>query len=467
MKNSKKSLVASGLSLAVSCALLLGATFAWFTDSVTSTGNKIQAGNLDVALEEWNGTAYEDVGSDPIFDYDKWEPGYSDIAAVRIANNGSLALKYQLDIVAESQVSALANVIDVYYYQGGDAANGLPDNFGALDSNYERVGTLADVLARENGAANGHLEAGEAGAATYDYAIIVLHMQEEAGNEYKNMSIGTTFDIVLKATQYTSEEDGFGSDQYDAGAAYPVTTAAEFTEALANAQPGDTIVMAEDMVVDEPVTIDKAITIEGNGANFVTSVADKVAIDIPNGVSGVVIKGCDISGSTFAGTASERPLGIAIRPGAGDVTIEDCTFTGAAAQLGHSIWIDGGNTGAVVIKNCTMPRPINLSGYNNTVKDVTIEKNTFTNGFGVTAITLSGSLENVAIRNNTYNQGAGWGDPYGLIRVHQDGLNNFSFVDVVLENNTTDATSGEMVLVDDAVQSLYDAALASGGIVIR
>ena len=52
MKNSKRSLVASGLSLAVSAALLLGTTFAWFTDSVTSANNKIQAGNLEVALEE-------------------------------------------------------------------------------------------------------------------------------------------------------------------------------------------------------------------------------------------------------------------------------------------------------------------------------------------------------------------------------------------------------------------------------
>ena len=50
MKNTKKSLIASGISLAVSVALLAGSTFAWFTDSVTNKNNRIQAGNLKSAL---------------------------------------------------------------------------------------------------------------------------------------------------------------------------------------------------------------------------------------------------------------------------------------------------------------------------------------------------------------------------------------------------------------------------------
>ena len=48
MKSTKRSLIASGISLAVSVALLAGSTFAWFTDSVTNKGNKIQAGNLKI-----------------------------------------------------------------------------------------------------------------------------------------------------------------------------------------------------------------------------------------------------------------------------------------------------------------------------------------------------------------------------------------------------------------------------------
>ena len=222
MKSTKKSLVASGLSLLCCAALLVGTTFAWFTDSVVNKGNKIQAGTLDVSLAEWDGTAggYVEVGEEPIFNYDLWEPGYTDIAAVKIGNDGTLALKYQLDIVATGATD-LAEVIDVYYYQGGVVTTGtdLPKDFEALkaDGNYVNMGTLAALLADEegDGVAKGHLEAGMA-----DFAIIALHMQETAGNEYQGASVGGTFDIVLNATQYTFEEDGFGSSEYDAGALY-------------------------------------------------------------------------------------------------------------------------------------------------------------------------------------------------------------------------------------------------------
>lgn len=47
-KSTKRALATSALSLAVSLALLAGTTFAWFTDSVTNTGNVIQAGNLSI-----------------------------------------------------------------------------------------------------------------------------------------------------------------------------------------------------------------------------------------------------------------------------------------------------------------------------------------------------------------------------------------------------------------------------------
>lgn len=49
--STKKALTASIMSMALCTVLLIGATFAWFTDSVNSGTNKIQAGNLDVAFE--------------------------------------------------------------------------------------------------------------------------------------------------------------------------------------------------------------------------------------------------------------------------------------------------------------------------------------------------------------------------------------------------------------------------------
>ena len=54
------------MSMALCMVLLIGATFAWFTDSVNSGTNKIQAGNLDVAFEysKDGGTNWTEVTKD-------------------------------------------------------------------------------------------------------------------------------------------------------------------------------------------------------------------------------------------------------------------------------------------------------------------------------------------------------------------------------------------------------------------
>ena len=57
-KSTKKALMLSILSLVLCFSMLIGTTFAWFTDSVTSANNIIKSGNLDVALyyaTEYNG----------------------------------------------------------------------------------------------------------------------------------------------------------------------------------------------------------------------------------------------------------------------------------------------------------------------------------------------------------------------------------------------------------------------------
>ncbi len=50
-KSTKRALLGSVVALALCLAMLIGATFAWFTDTASTGVNKIQAGNLDVALE--------------------------------------------------------------------------------------------------------------------------------------------------------------------------------------------------------------------------------------------------------------------------------------------------------------------------------------------------------------------------------------------------------------------------------
>ena len=265
MKTSKKSLLASGASLLASAVLLAGATFAWFTDSVTNTGNKIQSGKLAVTLEKFDPTAeegkggYVDAGSAPLFDYDKWEPGYTAVASVKIGNAGTLALKYQVDLVVKGEVSALADVIDVYYRKDAGAVSALPNSLDGLT----RVGTLSEVLEKTGGAATGHLSMNGA-----DFATIALHMQESAGNAYQELSIGAAFDIVVKATQYTEEEDGFGSDQYDKDAPLDFVPVATAEQLLAASTAGGTVSMTGDIAPSKALSITNAV-LNGNGNRLI------------------------------------------------------------------------------------------------------------------------------------------------------------------------------------------------------
>ena len=265
MRASKKSLLASGVSLLASAALLVGTTFAWFTDSVTNTGNKIQAGKLDVTLEKFDPAAeegnggYVDAGSAPLFDYDKWEPGYTAVASVKIGNNGTLALKYEVDLVVNGGTSALADVIDVYYRKDAGAVSALPDSLDGLT----KVGTLSELLAETRGAATGHLSAGGA-----DFATIALHMQEGAGNAYQELSVGTSFDIVVRATQYTEEEDGFGNNQYDKDAPLDFVPVATAEQLLAASTAGGTVSMTGDIAPSKALSITNAV-LNGNGNRLI------------------------------------------------------------------------------------------------------------------------------------------------------------------------------------------------------
>ena len=98
-KSTKRALLSSVLALFLCFSMLLGTTFAWFTDSVTSGNNIIQSGNLDIELEYWNGTDWVDVaGKSDILTNELWEPGVTEVAYLRVKNAGSLALKYQLGV---------------------------------------------------------------------------------------------------------------------------------------------------------------------------------------------------------------------------------------------------------------------------------------------------------------------------------------------------------------------------------
>jgi hypothetical protein len=73
-----------------------------------------------------------EASAGPIFNYDKWEPGYSVARHIKISNEGSLALKYKLTITANGEVSELADVIDVYYVDPAGGEYSLENKMGYI-----------------------------------------------------------------------------------------------------------------------------------------------------------------------------------------------------------------------------------------------------------------------------------------------------------------------------------------------
>lgn len=230
-KTTKRALLSSCVALMLCFSMLLGTTYAWFTDEVTSSNNIIKSGTLDVEMawsEDLN--TWTDAAEGAIFDYQYWEPGYTEIRYVKVSNVGNLAFKYKLNIIPNMIVAEdefdLADVIDVYMIPDVTAPIARADIAGLTS-----VGTMSSLMADPDGAARGVLipkaenrspnfvmpaEAYEKESFT---VAIALKMQEDAGNDYQNLSVGEGFSVQLLATQYTAEEDSF-DHWYDEGAEY-------------------------------------------------------------------------------------------------------------------------------------------------------------------------------------------------------------------------------------------------------
>jgi len=222
MTKTKRSLAFSVISLLLCIAMLLGTTFAWFTDAVTSGGNIIQSGNLRAEMywsedfisadsDEW-----KNADGVPVFNYDNWEPGYTDVKYIKIKNAGNLSFKWQLSIEAADEMTELADVLDVYYVN--QATQELTSLAGKTS-----VGTLSEVVEKRTTMSGALLPFGttEENYITGETVLaIALHMQEDAGNEYMTSSIGDGFELSLIATQFDYESDSFGSS-YDTEAKWP------------------------------------------------------------------------------------------------------------------------------------------------------------------------------------------------------------------------------------------------------
>ncbi len=216
-KSTRRALLTSALAILACAAMLIGTTFAWFTDTASTAVNKIQAGNLDVKLMMLKGSSWVSAEGETLTFKTKdnrttdkilWEPGCTyELPALRIDNCGNLALKYKI-IISGIKGDAKLNEAIEWKISDGLVMSGIFHKMG--------VAAMEGVL-YPSPMSPGYPNASNA-------FVISGHMKEDAGNEYQGLSI-EGIGITVVATQATYEKDSIG-DQYDAAADVELATSA-------------------------------------------------------------------------------------------------------------------------------------------------------------------------------------------------------------------------------------------------
>lgn len=341
IKNTKRALLMSALTLLVCVSMLIGSTFAWFTDSVTSGSNVIKSGNLDLTVEytlDGNNWANLD-GAGDLFNKGPWEPGHTEVVALRIKNNGTLALKYaaNMNIVSEtigktkdgadiklSDILTVSTLIQQAIDENG-SANMVGDITLGLAFSGENKVSYKSTKAFKAGNILSNDEELQPGAA--HYLIVKIDMAETVGNEANHNGADVpsiTFGVNVLATQFTYEDDSFGN-QYDKDAEYPVimvSTAADLKEAAANITEDTTLYISDDISMDGGSAIHTngskgTITIDGNGKTIESSASSVDDFQWEGGTipaMSTIFSSADgskvtVNGLKFTGTMSSIMLG--------------------------------------------------------------------------------------------------------------------------------------------------------------
>ena len=212
-------LTANIIAIVVLSAILIGTTFAWFTDSVTSANNIISSGNLNVEFEYWNGKEWVDVSDkDDILTNDLWEPGVTEVAYLKVKNAGSLALKYQLGINIVSETAGV-NVAGETFKLSDYIMFGVVENVnGSTDAFTTREDALAAVEAEQKISA-GYSKYGYMISGEEIYLALAVYMPTTVGDEANHNGVDVpsiSLGLSVRASQVSSEEDSF-NNEYDDG----------------------------------------------------------------------------------------------------------------------------------------------------------------------------------------------------------------------------------------------------------
>ena len=342
----KRALLTSVMALVMCVVMLVGTTFAWFTDTASTGVNKIQAGNLDVALEmavgkkdsgetiwenaEGKTLQFKKAAGAPADEQVLWEPGCTyELPELRVVNKGNLALKYIIKVTGietnHEVVPGEPNLKDVIDWTIKYGTNKVEDNTGDIPvvTGYSLNPGASDVV------------------------TIKGEMDKNAGNEYQGLSIDG-ISITVYATQYTYEKDSI-NDQYDANAAYKGSQ--EFTSGTYTLNKGGVALNPNDV----------AVLVSGAGTDVT------------------------ITGGYYDGGSGGNNRCVQVDTGA-KVTIKDGTFTvgGDAKREGNSVILCNG--GDIVIEGGFFQTDYNWKGFyyvlnqqNGNPGTITVKGGTFVN----------------------------------------------------------------------------------------
>ena len=423
-KSTKRALISSTLAILMCVAMLIGTTFAWFTDTASTAVNKIQSGNLDIAVEyrtssegDWKtlDNATDLFGAEGTL----FEPGHTRVVELKIKNAGNLALKYKIGMNVVSETAGinkdgnsykLSNYLKVATTAILACNTGNPTtdataawfdtavfkkNF-SLWKNNQNFGNF-ELEKTDNGTVNQLLPGGEV------ILGMKVYMPETVGNEANAISsdkaASINFGLNVVATQHTYENDSFGT-QYDKDATYPVIVSNQ-------QQANDAITNATDkkanisIASDQTVTLDNGIANEGDKSRDITFSGDgSQTVDvITNAVSaeGGQLNYQRGSSFTFENLTIQAGEGNFDGIVCNELTFKDCTIKGKLTLFGKATFIN------CVFDN-TMANQYSIWTWGGT--DVTFEGCTFnTNG---KAILLYGGADgknptNLVVNNCIFN----------------------------------------------------------------
>ena len=423
-KGLRRSLWVSALAIVLCCAMLVGTTFAWFTDSVSSSGNRIQAGTLNITATaagyDQNGStqitvpdgviagntlifgAAEDIeaeGAKPVISESNWEPGQRNAKLLTVTNSGSLAAKIKLEFNVTN--GELTDALWFDFIQVNE--NSATGQFTQRD-----MSTLNDLAGKVE------LPVPAGGSVSF---VLVYGMKESAGNEYQGKGFEASVNILAK--QDTVEEDGFGSSQYDAGAVYPVSDTAGLQDALEQASDGDTISLTGSIVLDKTLSIKNDITIDGMGNAVISEqpvYVDEAASVTFRDVTFTQPDNANHNASSVYATGLSEKLvfegckfvdfqweGIQITPVAGaEIVVRDCYFSNSKTMAGTGVETKR-YFHVEVTDAATSADSVFVILENNVFENVVQSARLGTGYFSDSAVTIAGvSLENITCAGNVF-----------------------------------------------------------------